>query len=205
LTSSNSYNLSGAVVGIGIGFQSPMYTAIAGASYLTVSPAVLYPTATDADGNTDNEFFIGIYSNGGALTPYQGLPMARITDGASNTLTVGEQSDYCVDSSGNQYYCGSDYGHAVAMGTCTKGINGEDRYFNQTTVRYAINDKNWNNVGVGVGGGYGCNRPIQSAHSGGANVASADGSVHFLLQGLDLQTLYNLCNRDDGNPISVAY
>lgn len=178
-----------------LGFQTPTYTAIAGASN--------YSTATNADSNTNINLFTGIYSTGGALTPYQGLKMARITDGASNTLMVGEQSDWCLDSSGDQIYANSDYGHTFAMGACSLG-QGDDRYFNETTVRYPINDKNWNNVGIGSSA-YGCNRPIQSAHSGGANVVCVDGSVHFLQQGLDLQTLYNLCNRDDGNPIQVAW
>jgi len=203
LTQSNTYSLSngpsptsGSPSTTGVGFQSPMYTAITGASN--------YATAADADTNTNINLFTGIYSTGGALTPYQGLPMARITDGASNQLLVGEQSDYCTDSYGNQIYCGSDYGHTFPMGACTKGVNGENRFFNATTVRYPINDKNWNNVGIGSSA-YGCNRPIQSSHPGGANVVAADGSVHFLAQGLDLTTLLNLCNRDDGNPISVAW
>ena len=80
----------------------------------------------------------------------------------------------------------------------------DDRFFNITTVRYGINSKSWNQVGVGDAY-YGANRPIQSAHPGGAQVNMADGSVRFLDELLDLPTLYNLSNRADGKSISHEY
>jgi hypothetical protein len=46
---------------------------------------------------------------------------------------------------------------------------------------------------------YGGNQPIQSAHEGGAFGLVADGSVHFLAEQMDLQTLFDLCNRDDNH------
>jgi prepilin-type processing-associated H-X9-DG protein len=76
----------------------------------------------------------------------------------------------------------------------------DDRWFNTTTVRYRINHKAWNSSGVGEQY-YGCNRPIQSAHPGGAHLLLADGSVSFFSESLELQTLFNLANGDDGNPI----
>ncbi|MBN2294263.1 MAG: DUF1559 domain-containing protein [Pirellulales bacterium] len=39
------------------------------------------------------------------------------------------------------------------------------------------------------------------AHPGGAQVAFADGSVRFLNEDLELQTFYNLSNRDDGQTL----
>ncbi len=136
----------------------------------------------------------------GRSIPYVQLRVSDIKDGMSNTLFIAEQSDYCIDSSGLQYDCRSDYGHTFPM-----GVNRDDnRYFNGTSVRYAINDLHWANVGVGSAS-YGCNRPIQSAHPGGAMCLAGDGSVHFLSELLDLKTLYNLCNRADGNAISVAF
>ena len=50
---------------------------------------------------------------------------------------------------------------------------------------------------------YGANRPIQSAHPGGANVLMTDGSARFAPQTLELQTFFNLCNRDDGNSVNL--
>ena len=42
---------------------------------------------------------------------------------------------------------------------------------------------------------------IQSSHPGGANVAFCDGSVRFLSETIDPQTLQNLITIDDGNPV----
>jgi len=186
LTQSNTYNTNPPATGLG--FQTPMFTAIAG--------SITHNTAVNADGNSNANLFTGIYSAGGILTPYHGLPAARVTDGLSNTLMVGEQSDFLLDSGGDQIYGNSDYGHTFPMGACSLGF-GDNRYFNETTVRYKINDKNWNNVGVGSYA-YGCNRPLQSAHYGGAFAVAGDGAVHFLQENLDLPTLYSLCDRDDG-------
>ena len=33
--------------------------------------------------------------------------------------------------------------------------------------------------------------------------AMADGSVHFLVDSIDIQTFYNLANRADGNVVSI--
>lgn len=46
---------------------------------------------------------------------------------------------------------------------------------------------------------------IQSVHPGGAHMLAADGSVHFVAETLDIQTLYNLSNRSDGSNITVDW
>jgi prepilin-type processing-associated H-X9-DG protein len=48
----------------------------------------------------------------------------------------------------------------------------------------------------------GGNTEIRSRHPGGANVAFADGSVHFLAESIDPAMLRNLITRDDGQAIS---
>ncbi len=98
---------------------------------------------------------------------------------------------------GSRRNCRSDYNHGFTMGA-TPINNEDDRWFNTTTVRYPINHKAWNSTGVGDEF-YGCNRPIQSAHPGGAMVVLGDGSVRFLSESLDLQTFFDLCNRNDGH------
>jgi hypothetical protein len=114
------------------------------------------------------------------------------------TVILGEQSDWCRDANGNLVNCRSDYNHSFMMGTTPESyLASEDRWFNTTTVRYGVNHKAWNSTGVGDQY-YGCNRPIQSAHPGGAGVVLSDGAVRFLNASLALQTFFDLVNRDDG-------
>lgn len=167
-----------------LGVLSPSYTAIAG--------SIDHPSAVNKDSATYQHAAIGRQSTGGILIPRVHKRFADVSDGTSNTMMVGEQSDWCLDSTGAQRDCRSDYGHSFVMGVTFD----DDRYFNGTTVRYPINSKSWNQVGVGEQY-YAANRPLQSAHPGGANALLADGSVHYLSQSLALQTLFNLSNRDD--------
>ena len=143
----------------------------------------------------------GIQSRGGVLVPHAFNNFSSVTDGSSNTILLGEQSDFCRDTSGTQIDCRSDSYHSFTMGTVPLAYTSDDRWFNTTTVRYPMNTKAWNLAGVGETY-YGCNRPIQSAHPGGAQVLLTDGSVRFVVANLDLQTLFNLVNRNDGNPTS---
>jgi prepilin-type N-terminal cleavage/methylation domain-containing protein len=177
----------------GVGIAEATYTAIAG--------SVSDRTMNNQDGNTNPDAPTGQQSQGGAMLPLTNVSIAAIRDGTSTTVIIGEQSDFCLDSSHNRIDCRSDWGHTFPMGTSSVGDN---RFFNGTTVRYAINDKNWNNVGVGSTN-YGCNRPIQSAHPAGAHMLAADASVHFVAETIDLKTLYNLCNKADGSAILVDY
>ncbi|MBN2296084.1 MAG: DUF1559 domain-containing protein [Pirellulales bacterium] len=165
------------------GAASPTYTAITG--------AVDHPSAVSSPKRAT-----GILSYGGVMLPRRGKAFRDISDGSSHTLIIGEQSDYCYGPNGNKYDCRSDINHTFAMG-CMASTN-DDRYFNTTSVRYKINHRIWNSDGVA---GFGCNRPIQSVHPGGAQVAFADGSVSFLNEDLELQTFYNLSNRDDGQTL----
>jgi len=174
-----------------VGAASPMYTAITG--------AIDDPTAINKDSQTHLHRARGIQSQGGILLPRRHLSFQDIQDGSTHTILLGEQSDYCVTPTGTQRDCRSDYGHSFAMGT-TPSDAIDDRWFNTTTVRYPVNHKDWNSTGVGEQY-YACNRPIQSAHPGGAQVLMGDASVTFLNESIALKTWFNLCNRDDGNPI----
>ena len=142
----------------------------------------------------------GRLSFGGVLISLAMVQMADIRDGTTNTLMVVEQSDWCTDATGNKYDCRSDCGHGFCMGP---GNDGWDRIFNMTTVVNGINEKSAN--AFGVPGNCGPNRAIQSAHVGGAEVLLADGSVHFASETLDLNVLYNLANRSDGNSVNVSW
>ena len=188
-SSLDKYALKGTIVPGDPGAPSLTYTAITG--------AIDHSTAEDKDGQTHQHRARGIQSSGGILVAHQFLSFQDIRDGSTNTILLGEQSDWCIADDGSRRNCRSDYNHSFAMGA-TPINNEDDRWFNTTTVRYPINHKAWNSTGVGDQY-YGCNRPLQSAHPGGAHVVLGDGSVRFLSESLDLQTLFDLCNRDDGN------
>ena len=175
-----------------IGVISPDYTAIAG--------AIDHPSTVNNDGNTYVHNYTGRQSFGGVLRLRDHVTFAEVRDGTSHTLMVGEQSDWCIDVSGKRTNCRSDFGHGFSMGCWPAGNANDNRFFNGTTVRYPINNRAWNQTGVGSDL-FGSNRPILSAHAGGAQGLFTDGSVHFLDESLALQTLFNLSNRDDGNVV----
>jgi prepilin-type N-terminal cleavage/methylation domain-containing protein/prepilin-type processing-associated H-X9-DG protein len=191
-----------------IDVQSATYAGIAGA----------------ADGHTTNIFSakrslcytaMGWVSTGGCLVMYHGIPVAEVTDGTSNTMIVGEQSDWlspagaippgpqaptftmCVAGD-----CRSDCTHGFTMGPGPQSV-GDLRTFNVTTVFHPINYKS--TTGYGIQSNCGPNTPIQSIHPGGANVALADGSIQFLSESLDLDVLHCLATRNDGQVTSGAY
>ena len=185
-----SSNLDQLVI-TGADYESPN---VQSATYAGVSGAYDHPTTRDkasADSAT------GKISFGGTVIVNRGVRISDIHDGTTNTMMVVEQSGWCIDADGAQVDCRSDCGHGFCMGY---GNDGWERHFNLTCVIHPIGETSFS--ALGVGGNCGPNRPIMSAHSGGAQVLMADGSVQFLTQGLQIQTLYNLANRDDGNVVS---
>src|SRR5262249_16689405 len=120
-------------------------------------------------------------------------------DGTSNTIMIGEQSDWCRNPDGTTNDCRSDFGHGFSMGGCPWN---EWRVFNATTVRYPINEKRWNLIGVNTSDSP-PNRALQSAHAAGANVVFADGSVRMLTDRIPAQTLSDMSNRDEGNILNA--
>jgi len=171
------------------GIFSPTYTGISG--------AVNHSTMLNRDTETYAHSGIGKISRGGVFVSNEDRRIADITDGTSNTMLVGEQSDWCKNSAGANVNCRSDFGHSFVMGP---GPVNENRHWNVTSVRYAVNDKVWENKGVGDLY-YGQNRPLQSPHPGGVMILMGDGAVRFLTQSVPLATLYNLSNRDDGQVV----
>ena len=164
--------------------MKPCYTGVAG--------SVQHPTMRGGSrGST--------LSEGGCLINGKGISFDDIADGASNTILLGEQSDFSFLADGTKTECRSDGNHGFNMGTRDSN-NG--RIFNLTVLAHPVNEKRIERV-VGALGNLGANRPIQSAHSGGANASLADGSVHFLSEDLNTQTLFNLADRDDGEIAAI--
>ncbi|MCC9607348.1 DUF1559 domain-containing protein [Blastopirellula sp. JC732] len=137
-----------------------------------------------------------------------------VTDGTSNTLAIGEESNQIksLDSSGNvTLYDSREYLHRGGAWSGGGGHNGNGSWYGNweglSSIRVGINyahTSGYNNpLGTGnnptYGGRSGHHTIFTSAHPGGAQFVYGDGSVHFVTENTNLTTLKNLANRCDGN------
>jgi prepilin-type processing-associated H-X9-DG protein len=148
-----------------------------------------YPTSPD-HGNSQNANDIrGLFNRLGAVM----LLPASIPDGTSNTILIGESLPGAHDHlAGNQWW---DYNSSGAA-HCTTII----------PINYLMPEKAYQPAPGSCSGWNAINDwdiswGFKSRHSGGANFVFADGSVHFLQQGIDQRT-YNLlgCRNDGQTP-----
>jgi hypothetical protein len=188
---------------------------------ITVNNIAGLPPATDC-----------VFANSGMLPIGEHKNMASCTDGTSNTMIVGEQSDWLrdVDASVSTKYHGDPGwngpgGPGSATGTDriggwltgTNQVSGmqalnnficDEGAFNVTTVRYKPDLKRVID-GASGGGAPGCaeilghNNPLQSAHPGGILVAFVDGSVQFIPGTTGLEVLLRLAIREDGQNVKL--
>jgi prepilin-type N-terminal cleavage/methylation domain-containing protein len=146
----------------------------------------------------------GYASGHGILFANSKVTITSITDGTSNTMVVGEQSDHLRDA--NRAAIPGSYGaitsqgpHGWTMGAGQVNVGKAytERVFNCTTIRYQINQFGMTNTGA-TGHNMGNNIPLSSNHAAGAMGLLADGSVKFLSESIPLTTLLGLADRDDG-------
>lgn len=150
----------------------------------------------------------GIISEGGAMIPNQGMNIAKITDGSSNTIMISECSDWAKDLTNgtNQDIRGSaPHGWLMGISGGASPISNWDgnasRRFNQATLRYSPGTNNYNLPGVYYN--HGPNNPLISAHTGGVHALFADGHIAFISNNVSLAGLKALCTRDDGKTFSL--
>lgn len=188
----------------------PSYVGISGAVDEDKTSAAT--PATDTDGFlNDRQVFggnccaansqNGYFSASGILVWNESIGLNKVTDGTSNTIMVGETSDWSVDAAGNRFDIRGGAPHGWLMGTDGFGVTSTwggplARKFNLTSVRYAPGTKNYNLSGVH--NNHGPNNPLISAHTGGVQVVFADGHVSFISNNINLATLKAACSRDDG-------
>jgi prepilin-type N-terminal cleavage/methylation domain-containing protein/prepilin-type processing-associated H-X9-DG protein len=187
-----------------------MYTTYTGTSGAAANSGTL-------NVNPFNQFSsggAGWVSGNGTLYPNSRTNMKDMTDGTTNVIVVHEESDHQRDANGVKIT--GSFGAITSQGPhgWTMGANGnanipptymnggDNREFNCSTVRWPINSKGLaNNCGNGVCDNTGSNIPINSTHTGGAQVLMGDGSVRFLSQNIDLNTLLKLASANDGLPV----
>jgi prepilin-type N-terminal cleavage/methylation domain-containing protein len=146
----------------------------------------------------------GQIAAGGLLIPNRNIKIADITDGLSNTLIVGEVSDFAQDAGGNDISIDGSFPNGWLMGTLAAGIPSSYHpgfsppSYNITTIRHPVGTRDaaipgvkWNQP----------NHPLVSLHLGGAMGVYADASVSFISQTVDLRTLKRLATRDDGQVV----
>jgi len=197
-------------------FPAPSQPGASLANYVAISGSAngIIPGYTDSRINVMP--CAGIVGGGGMLPPNGQVTLVSITDGTSNTIAIGEHSNYLIDTSGNKQEWRASQIWGWYLGVKSPGVppnfdnnGGDDREPNMTTIRYQINytpSGGWTNdianLGVGFGGNcVGANIPLNSTHPGGANVVFGDGSVRFLSNSTPLLVLAQLGIRDDGTVI----
>lgn len=149
----------------------------------------------------------GIMSPGGFFVDCMFVRISQITDGTSNVIAIGEQSDWVYQVTPTNRYkkdCRSSGMNGWAEGHII-GINAGAHFATQhqenlTTVQFNLNQKQIDSIWfqTSVIPSFGNNQPIQSVHSGGAHVLFADGRIQFVSENIYLDTLKMLATRDDG-------
>ena len=182
----------------------PSYVGISGA--MPDAANGFTETRIKAPGGATNG---GTHSFGGMLIGNDVVKIGDVTDGTSNTMIIGETSDWAYDASNAQQHIdggwywswmmssadiGTGTGFFPASPACSDG-----RIYNLTTIQYAPGTKTY--ALTGVLNDHGPNNPLISSHTGGVQVTLADGSVRFISNNVNMVTLRRLATRDDGGSI----
>lgn len=141
----------------------------------------------------------GAGASKGAMQQNGRTPIAQITDGTSNTIIYSEASGRSL-----QCYTGGNCSPAVG-GLSTGPIWASSD--NRITVTGTEPDGQKTTVAFGKGPCVmNCNNQqgdIYSFHPGGANIGFADGTVRFVAQSIDINTLVALVTKGGGETVQV--
>jgi prepilin-type N-terminal cleavage/methylation domain-containing protein len=138
-------------------------------------------------------YWAGLPLNTGVCLQHTELPLARVTDGPSNTYLVGEK--YLTP---DNYENGEDGGDNE---TAYSGFNWDIvRSCSNATTYQASNYQAPQQDTPGHGNVWN----FGSAHPGSFSITFCDGSVHGISYSIDPETHRRLCNRADGQPIDAS-
>jgi len=199
----------------------PEWNKINETSYKAYEPTYTCILGSARHPSTDTSAVNGPVSDGGVMglrvNASEATKMSGITDGTSNTIMVGEQSDYAnprqtdpiyddIRSSDSRgAFMGTSYvtqpkGPGSMAGCLGAGNNNCQRCYNTTTIVWPIGRKQFQFASMGD---QKCGTPLQSAHTGGAMMLFADGHVQFMRDSTDIIALQNLVDKDDGNVVTL--
>jgi prepilin-type N-terminal cleavage/methylation domain-containing protein len=192
--------------------QMPMFQTVVDGrlmvpSYVMIAGSNLHQT-TDTNGQNG-----GHCSAGGLFTGNYPRRFAEASDGTSNTMMVGEQSNW-VAGQKNVFRTAFEpsgpwmgvKNNRIPNGPGTWSVTGSHdantlgadmRSYAMTTIRDAPNPKGT----ASYMGNVNCNTPLTSAHPNAVQMVLADGAVRIITDNVDLTTYKRLADRDDGNPI----
>jgi type II secretory pathway pseudopilin PulG len=158
--------------------------------------------AWTAPGNTTGGTYINIFSTLGMITPRTCTQMRDCTDGTSNTIIVGEVSNFLKDASNNNQDCRPARQWGWFMGGYGGATYSTETTHSAIVVNYPPNSNVAGQLGVGTSGTHdSMNVPFASAHTGGAHVLLSDGSVRFISNNVNLDTLKYLSVKNDGQVV----
>ncbi len=175
------------------GFQlaAPSYVGISGATSHDGFPETRVSPCCRSDGEI---------SAGGVLVPNAVIRSRRISDGFSNTLLVGEQSDFAYSQDGQRWRIDGGYFNGWITGTNALGVppnygSSFSPSYNLATVRYVLNERRYELPGVYFDRG--ANNPLVSPHPGVVHLLYCDGSVHAAAESLEVIVLKSRATRDE--------
>jgi prepilin-type N-terminal cleavage/methylation domain-containing protein len=145
----------------------------------------------------------GQISAGGVLIPNRAVSLREVRRGLTNTLAVGECSDFAVTSTGQKQRVDGGFPLGWIVGTGAGGTPPSytanpsvQPSFNITTIRYQPNMRNYNSPGIYIN--HGPNHPLLSSHPGGVHGLMLGGAVHFMADDIELDVLKQMATRDGG-------
>ncbi|WP_437222281.1 DUF1559 domain-containing protein [Planctomicrobium sp. SH661] len=141
----------------------------------------------------------GVICNNGVMRPNRMARLRDVSDGASNTMIISEQSGVVGSEGAISANYGGGWGGVSQSAPINAASAGElGTYFMTgiTTVRHRPNTRN-STLNVNDHPYYG-NTVLNSFHTGGIHGLMGDGSVRFLSDNVNFDTLLRVCVMNDG-------